>query len=124
MVQDQPLNIFLVTPFPDGKVDLDTCALLVEFQIANRSHGILVNGTTGEPSTLSMDERNALVKCAVEAARKRTTVVAQTGSQSHAETIALTEYATRTGVDMLLVLTPHFIRAPQRGVVEYYADVG
>ena len=113
----------LVTPFRDGRVDFDAYARLVEFQITNGSHGILVNGTTGEPSTLSMEERNALVKCAVDTAKRRTTVVAQTGSQSHAETVALTEYATRAGADALLVLTPYFIRAPQRGVVEYYVDV-
>ena len=113
----------LVTPFRDGGVDVDAYARLVEFQVANGSHGILVNGTTGEPSMLNVEERNALVKCAIEVAGKRITVVVQTGSQSLAETIALTDYATRAGADALLVLTPYFIRAPQRGMVEYYAEV-
>src|SRR5438132_13357013 len=77
----------LVTPFRDGRVDLDAYARLIEFQIANGTHGIVVNGTTSEPTSLTLDERNLLVRTAVEVARKRIPVVAQTGSQSHAETV-------------------------------------
>jgi 4-hydroxy-tetrahydrodipicolinate synthase len=51
-------------------------------------------------------------------------VVAAVGSQSHAETVALTEFATRAGADALLVVTPYYIRPPQRGLVEYFADLG
>jgi 4-hydroxy-tetrahydrodipicolinate synthase len=114
----------LVTPFKNGKLDLDAYARLIEFQIRNGTHGILVNGTTSEPTTLTLEERNAIVKCAVQAAGKRVPIVAQTGSGSHAETIELTEFATRAGADALLVLTPYFIRAPQRGVAEYFIDLG
>lgn len=114
----------LVTPFRDGRVDYDAYARLIEFQIKNGTHGILVNGTTSEPTTLTLEERNQLVKVAVETARRRIPVVAQTGSQSHAETVALTEFATKAGADALLILAPFFIRAPQRGVAEYYNDLG
>ncbi len=114
----------IVTPFRDGKVDLDAYARLVEFQIGHGTHGIVVNGTSAEPTSLTVDERNALVSTAIEVARKRIPVVAQTGSQSHAETVALTEHATRAGADALMVLTPYFVRAPQRGVVEYFVDIG
>lgn len=114
----------LVTPLRDGEVDYDAYARLVEFQVDNGTHGILVNGTTGEPTTLSAGERNQLVKLAVEIAGKRIPVVAQTGSQSHAETVALTEFATKAGADALLVLTPYFIRPPQRGVAAYFNDLG
>jgi len=114
----------IVTPFRDGKVDLDTYARLIDHQVAHGTHGIVVNGTTAEPTSLTVDERNALVRTAVEAARGRVPVVAQTGSQSHAETVALTEAATRAGADALMVLTPYFVRAPQRGVVEYFNDIG
>src|SRR6478609_5771423 len=113
----------LITPFRDGKVDHDTYARLIERQIAEGTHGILVNGTTSEPTTLTMDERNALVRTAVEVSRGRIPVVAQTGSQSHAETCALTDFAEQAGVDAIMVLTPFFIRAPQRGVVAYFADI-
>jgi 4-hydroxy-tetrahydrodipicolinate synthase len=113
----------LITPFRDGRVDRDTYARLIERQIAEGTHGILVNGTTSEPTTLTMDERNALVRTAVEVSRGRIPIVAQTGSQSHAETCALTDFAQQAGVDAIMVLTPFFIRAPQRGVVAYFADI-
>ena len=113
----------LITPFRDGRVDHDTYARLIERQIAEGTHGILVNGTTSEPTTLTMDERNALVRTAVEVSRGRIPIVAQTGSQSHAETCALTDFAQQAGVDAIMVLTPFFIRAPQRGVVAYFADI-
>ena len=114
----------IATPFRDGKVDLDAYAKLLEFQVKNGTHGIVVNGTTSEPSTLTIDERNQLVKCAVEVIGKRIPVVAQTGSQSHAETVELTEFATKAGADALLVVTPYYIRPSQRGLVAYYDDIG
>lgn len=113
----------LVTPFHDGKVDYDAYARLIEFQIRHGTHGIVVNGTTSEPTTLTQDERNELVRVAVQVAAGRIPVVAQTGSQSHAETCALTDFAQQAGVDAVMVLTPFFVRAPQRGVVAYFVDV-
>ncbi|WP_321911904.1 4-hydroxy-tetrahydrodipicolinate synthase [Burkholderia cepacia] len=114
----------IITPFKNGDVDYDTYARLVDWQIQNGGHGVLVNGTTAEPSTLTTQERNKLVDVAIEAAGKRVPVVAATGSQSHAETVALTEHADKAGADALLVVTPYYIRPPQRGLVEYYADIG
>ncbi len=114
----------LITPFKDGYPDFETYGRLIEHQIANGTHGILVNGTTSEPSTLTLAERNALVKFAVDAVGKRIPVVAATGSQSHAETVELTEFAAHAGADALLVVTPYYIRAPQRGVAEYFIDLG
>jgi 4-hydroxy-tetrahydrodipicolinate synthase len=114
----------LITPFKDGAVDYEAYASLVEYQIAEGSHGIVVNGTTSEPSTLTAEERARLVRVAVEASRKRIPVVAATGSQSHAETVWLTEQAVSAGADAVLVVTPYYIRPPQRGLVEYFVDVG
>lgn len=111
----------LVTPFKEGAVDHDAYAGLVEFQVTEGSHGILVNGTTSEPSSLTVDERNRIVDVAVEAAAGRVTVVVATGSQSLAETEALTRHAAaKSGVDALLIVTPYYARPPQRGLVEYY----
>ena len=107
-----------------GKVDYDAYAGLVEFQVRNGSHGVLVCGTTSEPSTLTVEERNRCVDVAIEAAAGRVPIVAATGSQSHAETLALTEHADRAGADALLIVTPYYICPPQRGLVAYYSDVG
>ena len=114
----------LITPFKKGKVDYDAYGGLVEFQIKNGSHGILVTGTTSEPSTLTTDERNRCVDVAVEAVNGRIPIVAATGSQSHAETLLLSEHAEKAGADALLVVTPYYIRPPQRGLVAYYRDIG
>lgn len=113
----------LVTPFKNGAVDYDRYAALVEFQIKEGSHGILVNGTTAEPSTLTTDERNRLVTLAVRTAAGRVPVCAATGSQSLAESRVLTEHALKEGVDSLLIVTPYYIRPPQRGLIAYYLEL-
>jgi 4-hydroxy-tetrahydrodipicolinate synthase len=113
----------LVTPFIDGEVDYDAYAKLVGYQIEQGTHGILVNGTTAEPSTLTLEERNRLVTLAIETAAGRVPVVAATGSQSLAETEALTDHAVRAGADALLIVTPYYIRPPQRGLVRYYLEI-
>ena len=107
----------LITPFVRGAVDYERYAQLVEFQIAEGSHGILVNGTTAEPSTLTTEERNKLVTLALATAAGRVPVVAATGSQSLAESRVLTEHALSAGADALLIVTPYYIRPPQRGLV-------
>jgi 4-hydroxy-tetrahydrodipicolinate synthase len=110
----------VVTPFRQDAVDYETYARLIDFQVTNGSHGVLVNGTTSEPSTLTTAERNRLVDVAVEAVAGRVPVVAATGSQSLAETEVLTRHAVKAGVDALLIVTPYYIRPPQRGLIEYY----
>ncbi|HTX23638.1 MAG TPA: 4-hydroxy-tetrahydrodipicolinate synthase [Steroidobacteraceae bacterium] len=113
----------LVTPFRRGEVDYDTYGKLVSFQIEHGTHGILVNGTTGEPSMLTVEERNRLVDIAVAAAAGRVPVVAATGGQSLADSRRLTEHAVRAGADALLIVTPYFARPPQRGLVAYYLEL-
>jgi 4-hydroxy-tetrahydrodipicolinate synthase len=113
----------LITPFRRGEVDYDAYARIVEFHIQHGSHGVLVNGTTAEPATLTIDERNRLVDVAVQVAGQRITVVAATGSQSLAETRALTEHAAHAGADALLIVTPYYTRPPQRGLVGYYLEL-
>lgn len=113
----------LVTPFTDGAVDLGAYERLVDHVITGGSHGIVVNGTTAEPTSLSLGERNDLVRTAVAASKGRVPVVAATGSQNHAETLLLCEAAEAAGADALMVVTPYFIRPPVRGLIEYFVDI-
>tara|TARA_B000000441_G_scaffold111554_1_gene81736 strand:- start:246 stop:1142 length:897 start_codon:yes stop_codon:yes gene_type:complete len=113
----------IITPFVNGEVDYKTYASLIEHQIKNGSHGILVNGTTAEPSTLTLDERNKLINIAVEVANGKIPVIAGTGSQSIIETKILTNHAVEAGVDSLLIVTPYYIKPPQRGLIEYYLEL-
>jgi 4-hydroxy-tetrahydrodipicolinate synthase len=110
----------LVTPFRNGEVDYAAYASLLEGVVAGRSHGVLVNGTTAEPTTLTLSERTSLVKCAVEKVAGRVPVVAATGAQSFKDTLQLTREATSAGADALLILTPYFIKPPARGMIEYF----
>jgi 4-hydroxy-tetrahydrodipicolinate synthase len=113
----------LFTPFRNGEVDYDTYAGLVEFQIREGSHGILVNGTSSEPASLTTEEHNRLVSVAIEVAKGRVPVVAATGSQSIWETRILTAHAAAAGADALLIVTPYYTRPQQRGMVQYYLEV-
>jgi 4-hydroxy-tetrahydrodipicolinate synthase len=113
----------LITPFRNGEVDYEAYSALVDFQVREGSHGILVNGTTSEPASLTVEERNRIVDVAIAAAGGRVPIVAATGSQSLAETEQLTDHAVRAGADALLVVTPYYSKPPQRGLVEYYLRV-
>jgi 4-hydroxy-tetrahydrodipicolinate synthase len=110
----------LITPFRGGNVDYDAYAAMVEFQIREGSHGILVNGTTSEPASLTVEERNRIVDAAIASANGRVPIVAATGSQSLAETETLTDHAVRAGADALLIVTPYYSKPPQRGLIDYY----
>ena len=113
----------LITPFKGGEVDFDTYASLVKFQIEKGSHGILVNGTTSEPSTLTIEERNQVVDVAIEASQGQVPIVVASGSQSLSETKSLTNYAEKAGADAVLIVTPYYIRPSQQGLIEYYLEV-
>jgi 4-hydroxy-tetrahydrodipicolinate synthase len=114
----------LITPFAGDDIDLATFERLVDRQVTGGSQGVVVAGTTGEPSVLLPRERTELVRAAVSAAGGRIPVVAATGSASYAETRSLSEAAVAAGANALLIVTPYYLRPPQRGLVEYFADLG
>src|SRR5262249_58922185 len=108
----------LVTPFDnDLKVDYDTYASLVDRQVAGGSHGVVVTGTSGEPSSLTVSERAQLVRVAVQASAGRLPIVAATGSESLAATVDLTRRAQAAGGQRRQRRHPHHQRrAAARGV--------
>jgi 4-hydroxy-tetrahydrodipicolinate synthase len=114
----------IITPFtPSGEVDFESFRTCVDFSIRNGSHGVLISGTTAEPSSLTLEERVQLFKEAIDVDAGRVPVVAATGSQSERETMFLTEAAEKAGADALLVVTPYYIRPPQRGLAQYYVNL-
>ena len=113
-----------VAPFDaNGGVDYDRYRALCEFLVENGSDGVVVNGTTGEASTLSETERIGLIEAALEAIGDRATVVAGTGTNSTAHSIKLTEQAHRAGAHAMLVVAPYYNKPPPRGVVEHFKAV-
>jgi 4-hydroxy-tetrahydrodipicolinate synthase len=110
----------LVTPFHDGRLDEDALRRLVEFQIRHGSHGISVLGTTGEPTSLTPDERERVMALAVEAAGGRVPVLVGTGSNNHDETLRYTRLAERLGADAVLSIVPYYNKPSQRGLYEHF----
>lgn len=113
----------VITPFKDGEIDFDIFRSLLQRQVECGSHGVVISGTTGEPSSLTVDERCELIRIAVDAVSKRIPVVASTGSQSLVETLEITKKAEKYGADAVLVVTPYYIKPPQRGMVQYFVSV-
>jgi 4-hydroxy-tetrahydrodipicolinate synthase len=114
----------LIVPFRDGRIDFDTYAALIERQIAEGTHGLLVNATSGEPTTLSVEERGDLVEFVVKTAKGRRPVCAGTASESFEATAGLIDRFEDAGADLILVVTPYYAAPPQRGAVSYFAKLG
>lgn len=110
----------LVTPFRNDEVDFAAFASLVANQVDHGSHGIVVTGTTGEANALTYEERTRLLEIAIDVAKRRIVVVAATGAGSFAETLRLSQHAQTAGAEALLVVTPYYMKPPQRGLTEYY----
>jgi 4-hydroxy-tetrahydrodipicolinate synthase len=113
----------LVTPFTDGVLDTDAFEASVERQVQEGSHGVVVSGTTGEPTSLTLDERAELYRRAVDVAAGRFPVLAATGTSNHAETLELTRRAEEAGVDAALIVCPAFVKPSQEGLVRHFAAV-
>jgi 4-hydroxy-tetrahydrodipicolinate synthase len=110
----------LITPFRDGKVDDAALKGLVEWHVAEGSHGLVAVGTTGETPTLSHEEHEHVVEVVVKTAAGRIPVIAGAGSNNTAESVRLMSFAARVGADAALVVTPYYNKPSQRGLYEHF----
>ena len=110
----------LVTPFRDGKLDLDALKSLVEWQIESGSTGLVPVGTTGESPTLSHDEHDTVIETVVKAAAGRVPVIAGCGSNNTAEGVRLMKNAANVGADAALVVTPYYNKPTQDGLIAHF----
>jgi 4-hydroxy-tetrahydrodipicolinate synthase len=113
----------LVTPFRNGKVDDKAFAELIERQIAAGIEGIVPVGTTGESPTLNMAEHARVIELAVQIARKRTKVLAGTGSNSTAEAIELSMGAQKAKADALLLVAPYYNKPSPEGMFQHFRAI-
>jgi 4-hydroxy-tetrahydrodipicolinate synthase len=113
----------LVTPFKNGAFDREAFRALIEMQISGGVEGIVPVGTTGESPTLTHEEHTEVIKTAIEAARRRCTVIAGTGSNSTAEAISLTREAERLGADAALLVAPYYNKPSQEGLYRHYRAI-
>ncbi len=117
-------GVAIVTPFTQtGEVDYTRFAEQIEYQIANGTDAIIVCGTTGESSTLTHEEHIEVIKFCVDTVAKRIPVVAGTGSNCTDTAIFLSKEAQAVGVDGLLVVTPYYNKATQKGLFEHFKIV-
>lgn len=110
----------LVTPFKNGELDLVTLKKLVDWHIAEGSHGIVPVGTTGESPTLSHAEHQKVIEEVVAAVAGRVPVIAGAGSNNTVEGISLMRHAEKVGADAALVVTPYYNKPTQAGLIAHY----
>ena len=113
----------IVTPFRDGKVDYKKLAELIDFQIAGGTVAITICGTTGEGSTLSLEEHTATVDYCIKHVNNRVKVIAGTGSNDTQAALFLSQEAEKSGADALLMVTPYYNKTSQLGLIKHFEFV-
>ncbi|MGH2698484.1 MAG: 2,4-dihydroxyhept-2-ene-1,7-dioic acid aldolase [Actinomycetota bacterium] len=114
----------IVTPFTDSlELDEKTIVDLIEWQIESGSHGVSVTGTTGEPSSLSLQEREHVVETASKTIGGRVPFVPGTGTNNLQETLTLTRQAQAVGADAALVIVPYYNKPSQEGLFRYFSEL-
>lgn len=117
-------GVAIVTPMnSDGSVNFDVLGKLIDYQIENKTDCIIICGTTGESSTLTHEEHLECIKYAVEKTAGRIPVVAGTGSNCTETAIYLSKEAEKFGVDGILVVTPYYNKATQKGLIGHFTAI-
>lgn len=119
----QGIATALITPLNENGIDYELFGKLVDWQIESGIGGLVVCGTTGEASTLTDDEHRDAIKFVVERAAGRVPVIAGTGSNDLAYAIDLTRHACEAGADAVLVVTPYYNKATQKGLIKMYEAI-
>lgn len=113
----------IVTPFTEDGANFEEFGRLIEDQIKNDIDSIIVCGTTGEASTMTMEEKKETIKFAVEKVNGRIPVIAGTGGNCTASVIEMTKYAESVGVDGALIVTPYYNKCTQEGLIAHYKAI-
>ncbi len=117
-------GVAIVTPMKSNEdVNYDKLEELIDIQIDSGTDAIIIAGTTGESSTLSMEEHREVIEAAVRFTRHRVPVVAGTGSNCTRTAIQLSQEAEEAGVDGLLIVTPYYNKATQPGLMKHYSEI-
>ncbi len=113
----------IVTPLNENGIDFEAFGKLIDWQIVEGIDAIVVAGTTGEGSTLTDEEHKAVIKYCIDKVDGRVPVIAGTGSNDIAYAISLTEYACEVGADAMLVVTPYYNKATQKGLIKSFTAI-
>ncbi|MDF2485555.1 MAG: dapA [Herbinix sp.] len=117
-------GVAIITPFTKtNEVDFEKLGELIEYQIAEGTDSIIICGTTGEASTLTHEEHLECIRYTVNKVAKRVPVIAGTGSNATDTAIYLSQEAERYGADALLVVTPYYNKATQKGLIAHFTEI-
>lgn len=116
-------GVALITPFKNGKVDFDKLKSLIDFQINNKTDAIIICGTTGEPATMTMEERKKVIEATVNHVGGRVPVIAGAGANSTSSAIDMSIWCEGIGVDGLLHVTPYYNKTTQKGLYEHFKAI-
>ena len=117
-------GVAIVTPMTaDGEVNYEVLGEMLEAQIAGGTDAIIICGTTGESATLSEEENSAVIRYEIKKVNKRIPVIAGTGSNCTATAIKLSKEAEKDGADGLLLVTPYYNKATQKGLIAHYTAI-
>lgn len=120
----QGAGVAIVTPFhQDGTVNYEKLKELIEFQIKNHTDALIICGTTGEASTLTDEEQIECVRYSVEVVNKRVPVIAGAGSNDTHHAIKLAQGCEKAGADGILLVTPYYNKATQKGLIMHYKAI-
>ena len=113
----------LVTPFTNDGVNFEALRKLIEFQILEGIDSLIICGTTGESSTMSLEEKKAVIEFSVKIANGRVPIIAGTGGNNTADVINLSKYAESVGADGLLLVTPYYNKTTQKGLIAHFSEI-
>lgn len=115
--------VALVTPFKNNKVDFAALKNMIEFHIQNNTQAIVILGTTGEASTLSLAEKEDIIKFSKNIIQNRIPLIVGTGSNCTQTAVGLAIMAEELGADAILVVTPYYNKCTQSGLIEHYRQI-
>lgn len=113
----------IITPFDDNGVNFDEFKKLIEFQISEGVDALIICGTTGESSTMTLEERKQTIEFAVKTANHRVPIIAGTGGNCTQSVIDFTKWAKTAGVDGALIVTPYYNKTTQSGLIAHYTAI-
>ena len=113
----------MITPFNKDGVNYDEFGKMIEYQIEGGTDALVVLGTTGEPATMTEDEKEQVIRYSVKKAGGRIKIIVGTGSNDTAKAVAASVRAEKLGADGVLAVTPYYNKCTQKGLYEYYKAI-
>ena len=113
----------LVTPFTNDGINFEELRKLIEFQILEGIDGLVICGTTGESSTMSLVEKKSVIDFSVKVANGRVPIIAGTGGNNTADAVAMSKHAESVGADGLLLVTPYYNKTTQKGLIAHFSKI-